>query len=141
MKTKGSITINFEINDMKVCKDCGNKIPRKIPHSQKKTKTNRKSCYNCSPVKKPINNHSKAISCERRRRKNVLVKMLGGKCTECGYKKSIRALSFHHENPSVKCFDISHNGNLMKPWEEVLEEARKCKLLCLNCHAELHNGK
>lgn len=67
--------------------------------------------------------------------------MLGGHCTRCGYNKSIRALSFHHKKPSQKCFDISNNGSLMKPWEEVVMEAQKCELLCLNCHAELHNGK
>ena len=126
---------------MKTCKDCGKKIPRKIPQTQKKTKAHRKSCYNCSPVKKPINNHSRQEGCERRRRKKALVTMLGGHCTECGYNKSVKALSFHHKNPAKKSFDISNNGNMMKPWEEVKKEARKCKLLCLNCHAELHNGK
>jgi hypothetical protein len=124
---------------MKSCKSCGNSIPRKVPHTQKKTKNNRLLCYNCSPVRKPAQNHGNVVRSERLRRKKALVKMLGGCCTECGYSKSIRALSFHHVNPERKCFDISSNGNLMKPWEEVIEEANKCCLLCLNCHAELHN--
>ena len=67
-----------------------------------------------------------------------LVKMLGGKCVNCGYKKSITAISFHHLHPEDKCFDIS-NGGLMKGWKELVAEAKKCELLCLNCHAELHN--
>jgi len=67
--------------------------------------------------------------------------MLGGRCAQCGYNKSIRALSFHHKNPEDKSFDISNNGNMMQAWEIVVEEAKKCELLCLNCHAEYHNGK
>jgi len=124
---------------MRACKGCGNDIPKKIPHTRKKTKTNRQFCYNCSPVKKIVN-HSKEVRAERRRRKKALVKMLGGKCAQCGYNKSIKALSFHHKDPSTKCFDISNNGNMMHNWDEVVIEAKKCELLCLNCHAELHNG-
>ena len=77
---------------------------------------------------------------ERRKRKEKLVKMLGGKCAKCGYKKSLSALSFHHINPKEKCFDLSHNGNLLHPWEKVVAEAKKCILLCLNCHAENDNS-
>jgi 5-methylcytosine-specific restriction endonuclease McrA len=82
---------------------------------------------------KPLNNK------ERRRRKEKLVAMLGGKCVKCGYKKSIAALSFHHLNPKEKSFDLSHNGNLLHSWEEVVVEALKCQILCLNCHAEFHS--
>ena len=30
-------------------------------------------------------------------------------------------------------------GNLMGDWDEVVREAKKCELLCLNCHREYHN--
>jgi len=83
----------------------------------------------------PINNS------ERRKRKAHLVKMLGGKCIQCGYNKSLSALSFHHVNPKEKLFDLSHNGNLLHDWKEVVAEALKCQLLCLNCHAEVDNQK
>ena len=76
---------------------------------------------------------------ERRLRKEKLVKMLGGKCVKCGYNKSISALSFHHKDPKTKRFDLSHNGNLLHNWDEVVKEALKCELLCLNCHALAHN--
>lgn len=65
--------------------------------------------------------------------------MLGGQCAECGYNKSIRALSFHHIDPDTKEFDVS-NGHMMSDWETVVAEARKCELLCLNCHAEEHEN-
>ena len=123
----------------KICKGCGHKIPRKIPHTGRKTKATRKFCYNCSPIRYPKNGHSQEHKSERRRRKETLVKMLGGHCVRCGYKKSLKALSFHHKDPRKKSFDISNNGNLMGEWNEVVKEAQKCELLCLNCHAELHN--
>jgi len=77
---------------------------------------------------------------ERHRRKEKLVKMLDGCCVKCGYKKSLAALSFHHKDPSTKLFDLSHNGNLMHDWDEVVKEALKCELMCLNCHAEHDNN-
>jgi len=119
----------------KHCISCGQKISRKIPHTDKKTSKNRKKCFNCSP---PLSKNNKHKS-KRRKRKEELVKMLGGHCVECGYNKSVTALSFHHKNPENKLFDISNNGNLMKKWEIVVSEAKKCELLCLNCHAVLHN--
>lgn len=120
------------------CKSCGNKIPRKIPHTNKKTSVTRKKCYNCSPPsRKQISQYGE----ERRRRKKILVEMLGGKCSLCGYDRSMSALSFHHKDPTHKKFDISNNGNLLKEWRIVVKEAKKCELLCLNCHAEKHNGK
>jgi len=75
---------------------------------------------------------------ERRIRKERLVKMLGGCCKKCGYKKSLAALSFHHRDPATKEFDISHNGNLLHDWDLVIKEALKCDLMCLNCHAEIN---
>lgn len=75
---------------------------------------------------------------ERRRRKEILVKMLGGCCKKCGYKESLAALSFHHVNPKTKEFDLSHNGNLLHDWDIVVKEALKCEILCLNCHASLN---
>jgi 5-methylcytosine-specific restriction endonuclease McrA len=78
---------------------------------------------------------------ERRKRKEKLINMLGGCCSKCGYKKSISALSFHHINPKTKSFDLSKNGNILHDWDEVVKEAMKCVVLCLNCHCELHNVK
>ena len=78
---------------------------------------------------------------ERRKRKAKLVKMIGGCCKRCGYKKCYASLSFHHRNPETKSFDISHNGNLLHSWEDVVKEALKCDLLCLNCHSELNDSQ
>ena len=60
----------------------------------------------------------------------------GGKCELCGYNKSIRALSFHHLDPTKKDFGIS--GNHGRKWEVIKQELDKCILVCHNCHDELH---
>ncbi len=65
------------------------------------------------------------------------VAYLGGSCQVCGYSKSIAALTFHHINPLLKNFNLSGTG-LSKSWEKLKPELDKCRLLCCNCHFELH---
>lgn len=62
----------------------------------------------------------------------------GGSCERCGYNKSIRALAFHHTDPSQKDFMISDNGNL-RSWDKIKTELDKCIMLCANCHSEEHD--
>ncbi len=55
--------------------------------------------------------------------------------------KSIQGLDFHHIDPKLKSFKISSIqkydfDDVMSP--EIEEEMGKCKLLCVNCHRELH---
>ena len=61
--------------------------------------------------------------------------MFGGKCDECGYDKCIEALVFHHEDPRKKDVAISKLCSLN---ERALKELEKCRLMCSNCHIELH---
>lgn len=75
----------------------------------------------------------------RRKIKAKLVEEFGGKCKLCGYCKCQQALQFHHLNPNDKCFAISKYGNT-RAYETMLNEAKKCMLLCANCHAEVENG-
>lgn len=72
-------------------------------------------------------------------RKSELVKLLGGKCSICGYDKNYAALEFHHVNPADKKFqlDARHISNTSK--ELLLEEVKKCVLVCSNCHKETHH--
>lgn len=72
---------------------------------------------------------------QRRKRKEKCVKFLGGKCVNCNYSKSIRALTFHHKDPSTKIADVS-KLIVLNSWKVVLEELDKCVLLCFNCHME-----
>jgi transposase len=75
----------------------------------------------------------------RRRVKRILVSEAGGECHLCGYKRCIAALQFHHMNPADKAFALSHNG-VARNLGSARAEARKCVLLCANCHAEVEAG-
>ena len=68
-----------------------------------------------------------------------LVSEFGGRCGVCGYERCMSALEFHHMEPAEKRFALSGPA-LLRPWRFVIEEARKCVLLCANCHRELHDS-
>ena len=72
-------------------------------------------------------------------RKKELVKLLGGKCSICGYNKCINALDFHHKNKDNKEGNLAH---IIKDSskENSLKEIKKCILVCANCHREIHTG-
>jgi hypothetical protein len=87
------------------------------------------------------NKHQNYVSQKRRGydRKAELVAMKGGKCSICGYSKNSSALCFHHIDPKIKSFPIDIRRCSNSSWDNLIKEANKCMLLCLNCHAELHN--
>lgn len=76
---------------------------------------------------------------KNRFRKKAEYKMnAGGKCSLCGYDKCLDALQFHHTDPKSKKFEITHAIWYDKSHEEIIEEMKKCILVCANCHAEIH---
>ncbi len=79
---------------------------------------------------------AEAVSRRRRKVKEILVAEAGGKCRLCGYEGSMGALAFHHLDPSEKRFALNANGAALSI-ETLRAEARKCLLLCSNCHAEV----
>jgi predicted Zn-ribbon and HTH transcriptional regulator len=150
---------------MKSCKLCGKYIPARVKLGDKVVNTQRrKYCYDCSPFgsgnstllkgnktpdeKQEIVNvrkkkRSKVVSNflkkQRQSRKEKLVNLFGGKCSKCGYMKCLQALDFHHVNKEDKLFSLSTLGYTCA-WERLMEEARKCVILCANCHREAENG-
>ena len=74
-----------------------------------------------------------------RKRKLELIKLQGNKCGMCGYDKNYAALEFHHKVPIEKLFQLDLRSLSNRSWDAILEEAKKCQLLCSNCHAEYHN--
>ena len=116
---------------IKICEIC-----------EQKFESNSKSrlyCFECSGESTRLNNetrkHQKTIL--RRSMKKQAIKILGGKCSICGYNKCVDALEFHHKNPKEKDFKIG-SGNTMS-WNDYKAEALKCILLCSNCHKEIHS--
>lgn len=81
-------------------------------------------------------NNYNHVKTHRQKIKEQAVKYLGGGCQRCGYNKCIRALEFHHTDPTQKDYGISNYGVLS--WEKVKIELDKCILVCANCHREIH---
>ena len=89
-------------------------------------------------LKRPSNiPKSEVVIRWRNRVKTKLVEYKGEKCQCCGYNRCIRALEFHHLDPSQKDFTISGKS---KSFETLKKEADKCILVCSNCHKEIHAG-
>jgi transposase len=79
------------------------------------------------------------VSRRRRNVKRILVEEAGGKCLICGYDRCHRVLQFHHLDPSTKDFHIGEAG-ATRSLARSRAEARKCVLLCANCHGEVEAG-
>ena len=79
-----------------------------------------------------------AVDRRRKKIKAQLIELHGGECVVCGYSKCHRALQFHHMDPEKKDFSLS-SKNVMN-FDKAVKEAKKCLLVCGNCHVEIHEG-
>lgn len=59
---------------------------------------------------------------------------MGGSCSQCGYSEEIDILHFHHTGQYKKEKEVTRYSSI----EKAREEAKKCILLCPNCHALHH---
>ena len=82
---------------------------------------------------------ARAVAARRRKVKAILVAEAGGGCVRCGFAESMAALQFHHLDPSTKEFHLSRHG-VTRSLDRARAEARKCVLLCANCHAAVECG-
>jgi hypothetical protein len=57
-------------------------------------------------------------------------------CSKCSDKRWY-LLDYHHLDPSTKLFQISQGE--AKGWNKIINEIKKCILLCSNCHREFHH--
>ena len=83
--------------------------------------------------------NSEAVAARRRRIKEILVAEAGGGCLLCGFDAYVGALQFHHREPAEKAFSLSRQG-VTRSLSAARDEARKCVLLCANCHAMVEAG-
>ena len=75
-------------------------------------------------------------------RKQTLQKLkaaFGAKCGICGYDACMQALDFHHISKSEKHFNLS-SWKKVANFDALINEAKKCVLLCCRCHREVHAG-
>jgi hypothetical protein len=110
------------------------------------------NCIVCGAVLKGRQTHFCSITCKNKShqsyeaqksrglaRKLELIKAAGGRCTMCGYDSNLAALVFHHLDTDEKNFKLDMRSLSNRKSSVVRAEARKCILVCRNCHAELHN--
>jgi hypothetical protein len=102
-------------------------------HGSSRFRLERRGIYRC------LRCRSEYVSVRRRRIKAILVGEAGGRCRLCGYDRYVGALHFHHLDPGEKSFSLSQDG-LTRSLQRARAEARKCVLLCSNCHSEVEAG-
>ena len=131
------------------CRDCEDVLPESSYRNK-----NQRVCKPCTEKRKKK---------RRRDNKKALVALRGGKCELCGYDKCIywiiwllewekkhkknkenwtipsrnAALDFHHIDPNTKFKAVAHLSYNLKL---MIEEAKKCVMVCSNCHREIHAG-
>jgi transposase len=89
--------------------------------------------YRCKRCRK------ERVAQRRQTIKRKLVEEAGGKCLICGYNRCQQVLEFHHLDPSLKEFELGRAG-ATRSLTRSRAEARKCVLLCANCHREVEAG-
>lgn len=100
---------------------------RKVPYKKKRSSVSRKE----SPEKY---NH-------RRKLKQTIDKYKKKQgCQICGYNRCASALDFHHMNPSEKSMEIGTMIFRGFSIERIEKEMKKCRVVCKNCHIEIHEG-
>jgi len=93
-------------------------------------KKNKERCY-------------KSASKWKKNRKIKLIRIKGSKCQDCGLEYSGKnggLFQFHHIDPSEKLFGLAL-AKMNRSWEKILNEAKKCTLLCSNCHSLRHSDE
>ena len=75
----------------------------------------------------------------RKRIKVALVKAFGGKCQVCGQEHPEYIFDFHHLDPSTKSFGIG-SATTTRSKDSYADEAKKCIMVCANCHRYIENG-
>lgn len=74
----------------------------------------------------------------KRAQKAKCVAHMGGKCERCGLEDHPVVYDFHHRDPSKKLFEINSS---LKAWDRLVEEMKKCNLLCAVCHRTIEFTK
>lgn len=87
-----------------------------------------------------MSKQSEAVKIWRKRCKERIIIAMGGACCLCGYNKCHWALALHHLDPKEKDLAIGDIRANPQNWITIVEELRKCILVCHNCHSEIHAG-
>jgi len=118
------------VTQSRTCEYCGGYIPSDRPISRFCSD----KCRGESWRKANGWDHTKYVVIRRLRRRHWLDRYKIAKgCAECGYNEAPEALHFDHIDPSNKRNIVS--GMYGYKLKTLMEEVRKCRVLCANCHA------
>ena len=81
---------------------------------------------------------SEAVTRRHQKVRRMLIEEAGGRCAVCGYSKCGFNMHFHHVEPANKAFAV--NSGVGKALATLRAEAKKCVLVCANCHGEIEAG-
>ena len=81
-----------------------------------------------------------AVKKWRKNTKTKMIEAMGDACQCCGYNACTAALAFHHTDPTLKDMGFGNTRANPKSWTKIVQELKKCILVCHNCHSEIHAG-
>jgi hypothetical protein len=121
------VAISARSTDYKRCRFCNRTLALSEFYTCRDGKGVTAYCKTCTNIQ---------TGDRQQRLKQQCVEYKGGRCEICGYNRYIGALEFHHLDPEQKDFSISHTR--LTTFEKVKSELDKCRLVCANCHREIH---
>lgn len=113
--------------------ECGNTKEVQTSHL-----TNHK-VQSCGCLQKEKRKTGKKVVNFRIRVKTALVEANNHRCACCGLEDDQIVYDFHHLNPKEKSFGIG-NGSTTRSKQSYADEAKKCIMVCANCHRKIEKG-
>ena len=124
-KNHNTKKLELENHTEKECTNC--KIKKLKSEFYKKRNSYYSECKECF--------NKRTVKNITGRKKKILDALNIHACQLCSYSKCIGALEFHHIDPNTKVKYVTPHR---VGFEKALEEAKKCMVLCANCHREEH---
>jgi len=142
----------------KACSCCGNGFPPTTDYFTRDRRLSSGLCARCKQCCKRIDAERRATGRKRnvqrttthiRRAADYMLKhkhkrvnqmqqlKVAVGCQLCGYDRCARSLHFHHKYDD-KDYTVSQMA-ATKNLSEIVDEIRKCVVLCGNCHGETHD--
>jgi hypothetical protein len=111
---------------------------KKMTEIEKESEKCELYCHNCHAIlheKERIKTRVSNKYEKGRLRKAKLISLAGGRCEDCGFQTEFtQAMSFDHINPQTKEFELNVINLTKTGFDKIIDEFRKCRLLCMNCH-------
>ena len=116
--------------ETKVCTKCGKELSiEEFNWRSKAAGTRRSECKYC---------HSTYMKAQYQKKKDIVQQMKSEQsCAKCGETRGY-TLDYHHLDPSIKEESIARMTSNNYRLDAVMEEIKKCVVLCSNCHREFH---